>query len=214
VARRNGAEGYGCGSVLRPSLALVTACVALASTGCGSSSSGTPTAATQPASAAATSTHSATAAQGSTGTRAATHPTATPTATRALFIARADTICRTLKSQQAPLEARVHTLNGSSENSQSNYKELASLLHQSVRFARSADAKLQALAAPPGDGATIEKLLAGYSEEAKYATSFADALTREERGAWEAAEKALARTLALDRGLAQGYGFKVCGTAG
>jgi hypothetical protein len=199
--------------VLRPFPALVTALVALAAAGCGSSSS-PPTAATQPAGAAGASTHSATAAEGSSGAPAATRATATPTPTRALYIARADTICRTLKSQQAPLEARVHTLNGSSENSPSNYKELASLLRQSVRFARSADAELQALPAPPGDAATIEKLLAGYSEEAKDATNFADALTREERGAWEAAERALAKTLALDRGLAQGYGLKVCGTAG
>lgn len=182
--------------MIRSCSALATALVALAATGCGSTSTKTVAESTSPQ---AVAVHART-------------TTSSPPA-RAQFIAQADAVCRTLKSEQAPLEARVHALNGSSENSPSNYKALAVLLRQSVRFARTADAKLQSLSKPPGDRATIEKLFAGYSEEATDATKFADALAREERGAWEAAERALTKAIARDRGLARGYGFRVCGTS-
>jgi hypothetical protein len=188
--------------VLRSSSALAAAFVALATAGCGST--------TNTVHSAATSTNPST--EASTVTlRSKGHETAVPT--KAQYIAQADAICRTLKSQQAPLKARVRALNGSSQNTPSAIKALAPLVHQSVRFSRAADAKLESLSKPTGERGTIEKLLAGYSEEARHATNFADALEHEERGAWEAAEKALAKTLGLDRSLAHGYGFKVCGNS-
>jgi hypothetical protein len=185
--------------VIRSSSALATGLAALAATGCGSTSTKTGPAHTA-TSAAALETHTAT-----------DHLSQRPT--KAQFIGEADAICRTLKSEQAPLKARVRALNASSENLPAAYKALAPLLRQSVGFARTADSKLQALPKPPGDAGRIEKLLTGYSEEAADVTNFADALGKEERGAWEASEKALAKALARDRGLARGYGFKVCGTS-
>ncbi len=128
-------------------------------------------------------------------------------ATPARFIAAADEICRALRSRQQPLNARVQALTQETATARA---QLQALLRQSVVFARAADAKLQALPRPPGDAATIDKLLAGYHKEAAEVMSFADTLTKGEPEKQRFAMGSLERTTASDRTLAESLGMKAC----
>jgi hypothetical protein len=167
--------------VLRSSAALATALVALAATGCGSSTNtttpGTTTAATSPP-------------------------------TRAQFIAQADAICQQAQSELAPLKARVEALKGSSP---STYKVAASLVRENVAISRAVQKKLDALAKPPADAATIEKMLGVLSEEITDKNNAANAIANEEAAGVTAASAADKKAKSFDEGLAQGYGMKVCG---
>jgi hypothetical protein len=161
--------------------------------GCGSSSTKTVTV--------PTSTHTAT---------AGTSPVATTSPpTRAQFIAQADAVCRSLKSQQAPITSKVGELEAKSGTSSKS--ALVALVLQDVTLARAADAKFAAIPKPPSDVATIEKLLTGYAEEATDLSNFADAYSNGERVAQESASASLKKAIAFDRGVAQGYGLKLCG---
>jgi len=128
-------------------------------------------------------------------------------ATTARFIAAADSICRALRSQQQPLNARAQAL---TQETASARAQLQALLQQSVVYARAADAKLQALPRPPGETAAIDKLLAGYDYEATEVSSFADILTKQEPEKQRSVLGSLERSTATDRALAKSLGLKVC----
>jgi len=153
---------------------------------------------------------------GSTSTKTATTPATTsttvskPAPTRAQFIAQADEICKTAHAKIAPLKARAEALRGQSQNS-STYKNLASLLREDVAISRAVQKNLQALPQPPADTATIEKMLAGFSEEITDKNNAADAVAHEEISGIQAANTADKKANAFDEGLAQGYGMKFCG---
>jgi hypothetical protein len=150
---------------------------------------------------------------GSTGTPGVSVHTGTSSGTSTLstemahFIAAADAICQALHSQQQPLNARVQALTHETAAARA---QLQVLLRQSVVFARAADAKLQALPQPPSKAAAIDKLLAGYGQEATEVTSFADALTKQEPERQKFSSGSLERTTTSDRKLAESLGMKVC----
>jgi hypothetical protein len=167
---------------LRP--AVLMSFLAIAAAGCGST--GTPSASVH------------------TGTSAGTQ---TPGATTAHFIAAADAICQALHAQQLPLNARVQAL---TQETSAARAQLQTLLRQSVVYVRAADTKLKALPQPPSDAATIDRLLAGYDEEAEEVISFADSLTRLEPERQRFSSGSLERTTASDRKLAESLGMKAC----
>jgi len=127
-----------------------------------------------------------------------------PTPTMTQFIAQADEICKTLKSEQAQVKQRF------SESSK-GVTAAVQLGRQGITFSRAANAKLQALPKPASEAATIEKLLTGYGEEATDGTNALDALAHKEISAEEAAQAALTKVEAFDDGVAQTLGLKVCG---
>jgi hypothetical protein len=138
------------------------------------------------------------------GTSAATPASRTATAH---FIVAADSICRTLHSQQSPLNARAQTL--TQENPETR-RALLALLEQSVTFAHAADAKLRALHQPPGDAAAIDRLLAGYEHEAAEVTNYAEALSKKEPEKQRFASGSLERTTATDLALARSLDLTAC----
>lgn len=123
------------------------------------------------------------------------------------FIAAADAICQALHAQQQPVNARVGAL---TQETKAARAQLQYLLRQSVVYVHAADNKLKALPQPPGDAAAIDRLLAGYDEEAEEVTSFADSLTRLEPERQRFSSGSLERTTAADRKLAESLGMKIC----
>jgi hypothetical protein len=119
----------------------------------------------------------------------------------------ADAICQALHAQQQPVNARVEAL---TQETTAAKTQLQSLLRQSVVYVRAADNKLKALPQPSGEAAQIDRLLAGYDEEAEEVSSFADSLTRLEPGRQQYSSGSLERTTASDRKLAQSLGMKTC----
>jgi hypothetical protein len=149
---------------------------------------------------------------GSAGTPSVSVHTATAAGaprseTRAHFIAAADEICRALHSQQKPLNARVQAL---TQDTPAALSQLQALFRQSVIYARAADAKLQALARPPGDATAIEKLFAGYDREAAEVASYTEGLAKKEPEKQSFASGSLERTTASDRTLAESLGMTAC----
>ena len=155
-------------------IAISSALVALLAGGCGSTSS-------------------------TTSAPASTTPAGSGAAvTRAQFAAQADAICTTLHTQQAQLKTRLTALEHAPSARQAR-KEGGAIARESVALARAAEAKLQALARPAADAATIERLLAGYREESADASRIAEAITSEYPRGEEAAARDLKRAVAVDR---------------
>jgi hypothetical protein len=127
--------------------------------------------------------------------------------TTAHFIAAADAICRALHAQQQPVNARVGAL---TQETKAARAQLQSLLRRSVVYVHAADNKLKALPRPPGEAAEINRLLAGYDEEAEEVSSFADSLTRLEPERQRFSSGSLERTTAADRKVAESLGMKTC----
>jgi hypothetical protein len=165
----------------RLALALAAVLASLLCTGCGSSDTPTSTA------------H----ANGSAAT-----------ATKAQFIAQAERICSALATDERPLKARQESLKGLPVASAD--AAFVSLVHQVIALSHTAASKLGALPRPAQDAAAIEKLLSSFSEETGEAKSIADAASRQESTAGEAAEDALRRSVAKNRALAAEYGMKDC----
>jgi len=168
----------------RTAFALVLALAALAMSGC----SGT------------NSTAGSTSATSTTGSGAL--------ATRAQFIAQAASICQGVRSQEKPLKARQEALK--SLPAAESEKEFVSLANQAASISRSADARLRALARPPADAHTIERLLQAYTEEANDASTLASAATRQESDLGESATLALAKSIATYSASAKSLGMGDC----
>jgi len=165
-------------------IAALVACVA--TTGCGGATSTT-----------AAITHT----QGVTAT--------SPATTKAEFITAGDAICRSSDAAIKPFKQRIKDLEG--QSNASVIKSLPAILRQVVASERASLAKLQSLPEPAGEAAAIAKWLTAESESVTDQSNFADALANEEGTAREAAQQAAGKAKALAHGLAQGYGFKICG---
>lgn len=149
---------------------------------------------------------------GSSSTHTVTPPAGTTSAQtpgRAEFIAKADAICAKLRQAQAPLQVRAAALEEAGESS-ARRTALASVMHDVVKKARAADAQIAAIPRPAGSEPTIGKLLAGYSEETTELGKLADAIEAVDGPGIRSARAQLAKAKASDRGLAQGFGLKVC----
>jgi hypothetical protein len=129
-------------------------------------------------------------------------------ATKAQFIARAESICHELGSQEKPLKARQESLKGLP--AASSEKTFVSLASQVVTLSRSAARQLRALPQPPGEAEKIEKLLTAYNEEVTSVSNIAYSAAHQESSAGEAAEATLKRSIATNSGLAQEFGLKDC----
>jgi hypothetical protein len=132
---------------------------------------------------------------------------AAPNATTAHFIAAADQICGVLRSQQGPLNARAQKL---TTDTAATRALLATLLRESVAFARAADTKLKALPRPPSDATSIGKLLTGYETESAEVAASVEALVSQQPEKQRFASGSLERTTAADHALAAGLGLKIC----
>ena len=84
-------------------------------------------------------------------------------------------------------------------------------MHKAVSIARASNARLAAIAPPPGSEPTVGKLLAGYSEEAADLEKLANAIEAVDGPAIQSARADLAKAKASGLGLAQQVGLKVCG---
>jgi hypothetical protein len=166
---------------------VAAAAAALAVAGCGSGSAATTTTVAAPA-----------------------LPTATsPATSKAQFIARADAICARSKVRLKPVEQRLKGLAHVSESVV--IAEAPAVIRQGAKLTREGIAQLQALPAPPGDAATVAKIITALNNEAADIDNLATATASGEGSAVEAAKTAGQTAKATYRGLAQGYGLKVCG---
>jgi hypothetical protein len=165
---------------LRPALGLAAGLAAVTFAGCGSS--------------------------GTTGAHAGA--SGSNTDTQATFIARAETICRSLSTQEQPLKARQESLRELS--TAASGKTFVSIAREVVALSRATEDKLRTLARPPGDTRAIERLLTTFAQEIVYATNIATAAANEENTPGEDAVKELRKSIAANSALAATYGMEDC----
>lgn len=131
------------------------------------------------------------------------------TPTKAQFIARADTICARTNAKLKPVQQRLAALARASESTVE--AKGSSVLREGAAITREGIAQLQALTVPQGDAPTVRKIVTALDDEAADIDNMASATASGEASAIEAAKRAEQTTKATYDGLAQGYGFKVCG---
>jgi len=126
--------------------------------------------------------------------------------TKAQFIAGADAICQAAQARIARVkhtaEARPHPPGA------------AELIRKEVSIDGEANAKLESLPEPPGDGARIEAWLTARTVAATVATDAAEAPAGNDQVAVRDVFAELARASAGARRLAREYGLEVCGATG
>jgi hypothetical protein len=126
--------------------------------------------------------------------------------TRAQYIARADAICAAEQTQLAYLASRAPLL-GQAPGSPPQ-------LRKAVAVAQTATTRLEALPAPPGEGARLRSWLTARTVAATVAGDAAEAPRGEQAHARAAVLGELVRASALARELARRYGLEVCGAGG
>lgn len=130
------------------------------------------------------------------------------------FIEEADAQCSDYQAKVAPIKAELEALEKVAEpESPENEKQLGELLNEAIAEAEVELDALRELEPPPGDEATIEKLLdtaeEGNSLAAEGATALEEADTQD-FGQLVAEGEAINHRATR---LAESYGFKVCGQA-
>ncbi len=147
------------------------------------------------------------------GATKATSTTTTPTAsgpvpTRAQFIAQADAICQAARASLSTLPTKSLIALGDTPKA---FAAAAPLFRQ-IRSVEQAElGRLQGLRLPAGDNTEVTAYLQEGTQAVLLVGQIADAFAKGDKVALVAAEKEGNRRGAVAKGLAQGYGFKVCG---
>ncbi len=130
---------------------------------------------------------------------------------RAAFIARADAICRSLRTSLAQFAAPTKALAVIGETPQA-FDLAARLFRRAAALERAELRRLRALTLPAtGTSAATEYFRQGAEAVALLARLAGD-FARRDKAAIAAAERDGTRMAAITKGLAQAYGFKVCGS--
>jgi hypothetical protein len=154
-----------------------------------------------------TTTETATA-QGGDETTSATEPGSD---SKAEFIEQADAICQSYEPDQRDLELRITAWQETVSAESLNLQEGADLIHESADLVEDEASELNQLRPPPGDEQIFDRYLSLAEEASTILRQTADDL--------EAGNLADADALIDDgrsvadraKGIAQGYGFEVCG---
>jgi hypothetical protein len=122
------------------------------------------------------------------------------------FIEQADAICEDLHGERDPIENQAQEA-----YERNDYEEAADLLEEGVRVSRAAFAEIDALAEPPSDEQVVREMLDTNERGLVLIETGLDPLRNGDLDRFatlaEEAESIGQRT----NGMAQGYGFKVCG---
>jgi hypothetical protein len=141
----------------------------------------------------------------------ATKTTATtPAQSKAAYIAKADAICTQLRASL--IELKPQTTAFSALGASSKAFAVGAPLFRRVQALEQTELNgLKALPLPAGDTSQVTAYLQHGAAAVAMTGTIADALARHDTNALKAAEQAGVVAAAATRGLAQGYGFKVCG---
>jgi hypothetical protein len=142
---------------------------------------------------------------GGTKTTTATETTPPPSdgaaITKPEYIERADAICTKYKERTKDLQGRQPD----------SYEEAADLYTRAIAIFEPAVREFEALPAPKGDERVIESYLDTVREQLTLYERVRTAAEQSDRAKLETYAQDVRELRARARGIAQGYGFKVCG---
>jgi hypothetical protein len=146
-----------------------------------------------------------------TPTASGPQPPAPPAKSKADYITQADRICSAAKPETTALQGQFSQIQNSPPSASKDQKE-ASLWDATVKHLSGTYDQLRALTPPPQDTAVIKS----YLDSAKQVIDLVGQLATATRTSNASQAKTLlAQTQAAasrGKGIAQGYGFKVCGS--
>ncbi|HEU0318406.1 MAG TPA: hypothetical protein VFR49_13810 [Solirubrobacteraceae bacterium] len=141
-------------------------------------------------------------------TSTTTTPASGPVPTRAQFITQADAICQEARASLSKLPTKPLIALGDTPKA---FAAAAPLFRQ-IRSVEQAElGRLQGLRLPAGDNTEVTAYLQEGTQAVLLVGQIADAFAKGDKVALVAAEKEGNQRGAVAKGLAQGYGFKVCG---
>lgn len=142
------------------------------------------------------------------------HGPANTALSKAQFIAQADSICESATSDAKPINEHYAELQAglSSENESSQYPKLGEVVQESAEALSSEVEDLRSLEPPSADRETITKMLALVDSQVSFTEGMASAFKSNNTGEAEALLEQAKPIKAQAHGIAQGYGFKVCGS--
>jgi hypothetical protein len=132
--------------------------------------------------------------------------------TKAGFIEEADAVCAEYQSEVAPIKAELEAREKVPDpESPQNEKKLGELLNQAIADAEGQLESIHELGPPKADAATIEKMLDTAGEGNALGLEAAAALEAGETARFGELAKEVEATNNRAKGMAEAYGFKVCG---
>jgi hypothetical protein len=152
---------------------------------------------------------------GSSGSASTSTPAASAP-TKATFIAKADAICTTartqLNAQQTVVNAKVAA--EEANDTATNRHALGDAVTQDIAIASPLLDQLRTLEPPAGDRVIIGKYLSAVAGQITLYQQFVTAVENNDAQAIQTVSQQIQQGKASAKGLAQGYGFKVCGSGG
>jgi hypothetical protein len=134
--------------------------------------------------------------------------------TKAAFVEEADALCSEYQAEVAPIKAELEALQKvPNAESPQNEKQLGELLNEAIAEAEADLESIRELEPPQADSATIEKMLDTAQEGNVLDTEAAAALEAGETSRFGELAKEVEATNNRAKGMAEGYGLKVCGQA-
>ena len=133
-----------------------------------------------------------------------------PAPTKAEYIARADAVCRSARASLSQLQAQTLALLRLGDTPKA-YAQAATLFRRVRVLEQGELTRLRALRLPAGDTTTVTGYLRAGAGAVALVGRFADAFARRDKRALTRLARRGVQMAATTKGLAQGYGFKVCG---
>lgn len=148
----------------------------------------------------------------SSSSAASSSPARPPEATRESYIKEADALCKT---KNADAKRRNETLGRKTADLTDDSEILSAIktdLREGYEFQRAYLADFRRISSPPGDAAILDKLSEAQDEQTALLGRLADAAESGDAERFTALNEEQDSVTTRYRGLAQGYGFKECGS--
>lgn len=129
--------------------------------------------------------------------------------TKAEYIAQSDAICQRYRERGNELSSQAKDLAG-----QENAHKAADILSQASDLVTAEVQELQALQPPARDAQVLREMLSSISSSASHEGDLANAINDLDAEGVRRTQALVAEDVLKARGIAQGYGLKVCGQGG
>jgi hypothetical protein len=131
---------------------------------------------------------------------------------KADFIGEADAVCSEYQAKRGPIKEEIEAIEGSANpESPKNVVRLGGLLKEAIVAANVELESIRELQPPPGDEPTIEKMVELAQEDNDLGGEVADALEEGETALLSELTSEVKAVANRAKGIAEGYGLKVCG---
>ena len=124
---------------------------------------------------------------------------------------QADAICQSAREKIAGLNAEIQEIRNTASNS-ADLNQLADLYREGADTTQSEADQIRQLEPPTADQEIISQMLSAVDGEVGQLNEMADAVEADNTDQMSVVNSQLQTTAAKAKGMARGYGFKVCGS--